>query len=150
MVQSISGTISFPLQGSTSLLGPDPAFFREMHRETDLAVRTTKTMANLVVLEHHLWLNLLEIKDADKAAFLDSLVSPTGLFVSVVDGFIERFSAAQKRFTALGAVRMLRQVRYLKCRREVCMLIIIIIISDVVKFFPGTSAPHRDKNISTF
>lgn len=44
-------------------------------------------MANLVVLELHLWLNLTEIKDTDKTVFLDSPVSPTGLFGSAVDGF---------------------------------------------------------------
>lgn len=44
-------------------------------------------MANLMVLERHLWLNLTEIKDADKTVFLDSPVSPTGLFGSAVDGF---------------------------------------------------------------
>lgn len=44
-------------------------------------------MVNLVVLELHLWLNLTEIKDTDKTVFLDSPVSPTGLFGSAVDGF---------------------------------------------------------------
>ncbi|MGL4480145.1 MAG: hypothetical protein ACRCVK_18220 [Aeromonas veronii] len=50
---------------------------------TDLALRATKataqaigrSMASLVVLECHLWLNLTEIKDQDKTAFLDALVS---------------------------------------------------------------------------
>lgn len=53
-------------------------------------------MASLVVLERHLWLNLTEIRDAEKVAFLDSPVSPKGLFGPVVDGFAERFSEAQK------------------------------------------------------
>lgn len=43
-------------------------------------------MTKLVVLEWHLWLNLMEIKDADKTALLDSPVSPSGLFGSAVDG----------------------------------------------------------------
>ncbi|KAL0192065.1 hypothetical protein M9458_010361, partial [Cirrhinus mrigala] len=34
--------------------------------------------------------------DAEKMAFLDSLVSPKGLFVPAMDGFAERFSEAQK------------------------------------------------------
>ncbi len=38
------------------------------------------------------------------------------------------------------------QVRYFKCRRTVCVLI----MEATRSFFPGTSAPHRDKNISTF
>lgn len=60
--------------------GTDPAAFRELCSATDLAMYATKTtaqgigsaMASLVVLERHLWLNLKEIKDADKAAFLVS------------------------------------------------------------------------------
>lgn len=39
--------------------------FRKLHTENEqLAIG--KAMANLVVLEHHLWLNLTEIKDTDK------------------------------------------------------------------------------------
>lgn len=43
-------------------------------------------------LEHQLWLNLTEIKDAEKMAFLYSTVSPKDLFSTAVDGFTERFS----------------------------------------------------------
>lgn len=76
----------------------------ESGQDSDLALRTTKatvqatgkTMGNLVVLERQLWLNLTEIRDADKTAFLDSPVSPKGLFDHAVDGFAERFTAAQK------------------------------------------------------
>ncbi len=39
-----------------------------------------RSMASLVVLECHLWLNLTEMKDADKVPVLDSPVSPTCLF----------------------------------------------------------------------
>ncbi len=61
--------------------------FKELCTATDLSLRTTKamvqaigkTMASLVVLEHHLWLNLTEIRDAEKMAFLNSPVSPKGL-----------------------------------------------------------------------
>lgn len=56
----------------------------------------TRVMASLVVLERHLWLNLTEIKDADRTAFLDSPISTTGLFSPVVDDFAESFTAAQK------------------------------------------------------
>ncbi len=49
-----------------------------------------------------------------------------------------------------GAARISRhlraQVRYFKCRRAVCALI----IEATRSFFPGTSAPHWNKNISTF
>lgn len=58
-------------------------------------------MVNLVVLERHLWLNLTEIKDDDKVAYLDSPVSCTGLFGPSMDGFAERFTAAQKSSQAM-------------------------------------------------
>lgn len=55
--------------------GPDPDAFRDLST-TDLALRATKdtaqaisrAIANLVVLKRHLWLNLTEIKDADRTA----------------------------------------------------------------------------------
>ncbi len=83
---------------------PNPAAFSDLHSATDLALRATKmtaqaigrSMASLVVLERYLWLNLTEMKYADKIPFLDSPVSPTGLFGPAVEGFAERFTAAQK------------------------------------------------------
>ncbi|KAF4101537.1 hypothetical protein G5714_017969 [Onychostoma macrolepis] len=48
-----------------------------------------KTMASLIVMEQHLWLNLTEIRDTEKMAFFDSPVSPKGLFGPAVDGFAE-------------------------------------------------------------
>lgn len=58
-------------------------------------------MASLVVLECNLWLNLTDIKDTDHVALLDSPVSPGGLFGSVVDGFTQRFTEAQKSSQAM-------------------------------------------------
>ncbi|ROL55046.1 hypothetical protein DPX16_20307 [Anabarilius grahami] len=89
--------------------GVDEPAFRDLHSATDLALRATKataqaigrSMASLVVLERHLWLNLTEIKDLDKMAFLDVPVSPSGLFGPAVDGFTERFTAAQKTSQAM-------------------------------------------------
>ncbi len=57
----------------------DESVFKELRRVNDLALCATKTtaqavgrsMASLVVLERHLWLTLMEIKDADKVPFLD-------------------------------------------------------------------------------
>ncbi len=54
--------------------------FKELRTASNLSLRATKatawaiskTMASLVVLERHLWLNLTEIRDAKKMAFLDS------------------------------------------------------------------------------
>ncbi len=56
---------------NSSKAGPDPAAFRELCSATDLALCATKTMAqafcrsiaNLVVLECHLWLTLTEIME---------------------------------------------------------------------------------------
>ncbi len=88
---------------------PNPAAFSELRSATDLALRATKmtdqvigrSIASLVVLERHLRLNLTEMKDADKISFLDSPVSPTGLFGPAVEGFAERFTAAQKSSQAM-------------------------------------------------
>ncbi len=60
-----------------------------------------RSKASLVVLGRHLWLNLTEMKDAHKVPFLDSLVSPTGLFGAAVEGFAEHFTAAQKSSQAM-------------------------------------------------
>ncbi|KAL1248869.1 hypothetical protein QQF64_022187 [Cirrhinus molitorella] len=49
-------------------------------------------MASFVVFEHHLWLNLIEIKGADKVPFLDSPVSPSGLFGPAVEGLCAAWS----------------------------------------------------------
>ncbi len=88
---------------------PDPAAFIELRSATDLALRATKataqaigrSVASLVVLERHLWLNLTEIKEADKVPFFDSSVSPVGLFGPAVEGFVERFTAGQKSSQAM-------------------------------------------------
>lgn len=83
------------------------AAFCDLHSVTDLALGATKTtaqaksMASLIVLERHLWLNLMEIKDVDRTALFDSPVSPTGFFGSAVDGFTERFTKAQKSLQAM-------------------------------------------------
>ncbi|KAL0161810.1 hypothetical protein M9458_041206, partial [Cirrhinus mrigala] len=87
----------------------DPATLTELRSATDLALRATKataqaigrSMASLVMLERHLWLTLTEIKDADKVPFLDAPISPTDLFGPSVEGFAERFSAAQKTSQAM-------------------------------------------------
>ncbi|ROL54791.1 hypothetical protein DPX16_23237 [Anabarilius grahami] len=89
--------------------GIETPAFKDLRSATDLALRATKataqaigrSMASLVVLERHLWLNLTEIKDQDKTAFLDAPVSPSGLFGPAVEGFTERFTAAQKSSQAM-------------------------------------------------
>ncbi len=94
---------------STDRSGLDPVTLRELRIATDLALFTTKVMAqtigcsmvSLVVLECHLWLTFTEIKDADKVQFLDALISPNGLFGPAVEGFSECFIEAQKSSQAM-------------------------------------------------
>ncbi len=62
---------------------PNPAAFSELRSMTNLALGATKmtaqalgrSIASLVVLERHLWLNLTEKKGVDKVPFLDSRLS---------------------------------------------------------------------------
>ncbi len=70
-------------EGST-----DPGLMQELRTATDFALRATKitarslgkAMSTMVVQERHLWLNLAEMKDVDKARFLDAPISQGGLF----------------------------------------------------------------------
>ncbi len=65
-------------EGST-----DPGLMQELRTATDFALRATKVtarslgkaMSTMVVQERHLWLNLVEMKDVDKAHFLDAPIS---------------------------------------------------------------------------
>ncbi len=64
---------------------------QELRMATDLALRATKVtarslgkaMSTMVVQERHLWLNLAEMKDVDKARFLDAPISQAGLFATL-------------------------------------------------------------------
>ncbi len=48
-----------------------------------------------------LWLNLAEMKDVDKARFLDAPISQVGLFGNTVEGFAQQFSAEQHQTKAI-------------------------------------------------
>ncbi len=71
-------------EGST-----DPGLMQELRTATDFALRATKVtarslgkaMSTMVVQERHLWFNLAEMKDVDKARFLDAPISQGGLFL---------------------------------------------------------------------
>ncbi len=69
-----------------------------------------------------------------------------------MSAFCDRLVTAPLSYThtGLGAAHISRlmraQVRYFKCRSAVCALI----MEATRSFFPGASASHRDKNISTF
>ncbi len=58
-------------------------------------------MSTMVVQEHHLWLNLAEMKDVDKARFLDAPISQAELFGDTVEGFAQQFSAIQQQTEAI-------------------------------------------------
>lgn len=73
--------------------------FKKLRSATDLALRAAKApsqaighaMASLVMLERHLWLNLTEIKAADRTALLDSPVSlPVRLHGGRLCGMLHR------------------------------------------------------------
>ncbi len=84
-------------EGST-----DPGLMQELRTATDFALQATKVtarslgkaMSTMVVQERHLWLNLAEMKDVDKARFLDAPISQGGLFGDTVEGFAQQFSDA--------------------------------------------------------
>ncbi len=73
-------------EGST-----DPGLMQELRTATDFALRATKitarslgkAMSTMVVQERHLWLNLAEMKDVDKARFLDAPISQACLPVAM-------------------------------------------------------------------
>ncbi len=89
--------------------GHDPGVLSELRTTKDLALRVTKVtarslgraMSTMVVQECHLWLCLADMKEADKARFLNAPVSQTGLFGDAVENFAQQFSAAQKQTEAI-------------------------------------------------
>ncbi len=52
-------------------------------------------------MARHLWLNLVEMKDVDKAHFLDAPISQAGLFGDTIEGFAQQFSAVQQQTEAI-------------------------------------------------
>lgn len=63
---------------------------------TDFDLQVIKFMVRslaqtLVVQECHLWLNLSEMRDANKACFLDVPISQVGLFGDIVEEFTQQF-----------------------------------------------------------
>ncbi|KAL1277199.1 hypothetical protein QQF64_023872 [Cirrhinus molitorella] len=58
----------------------------------------------MVVQERHLWLNLAQMADVDKARFLDAPVSQAGLFGDTVEDFAQQFSAVQKQSEAISHI----------------------------------------------
>ncbi len=88
-------------EGST-----DPGLMQELRTAALRAMKVTspslgKAMSTMVVQEHHLWLNLAEMNDVDKARFLDASISQGGLFGDTVEGFAQQFSAVQEQTEAI-------------------------------------------------
>ncbi len=81
---------------------------KELRRATDLALRATKhttravgrSMAGLVMAECHLWLNLMEIREKEKAFLLDFQISGFGLFGDAMNTVVEKFRAAKMESAA--------------------------------------------------
>ncbi len=81
--------------------GHDPGVLSELRTATDLALRATKVtarslgraMSTMVVQERHLWLCLADMKEVDKARFLNA--------GDAVENFAQQFSAAQKQTEAI-------------------------------------------------
>ncbi|KAL0187989.1 hypothetical protein M9458_015088, partial [Cirrhinus mrigala] len=88
---------------------PDPELLHELRSATDYALRATKVtaqalgraMSTMVVQERHLWLNLAEMRDAEKARFLDAPISQTGLFGETVEEFAQQFSTVKQQTAAI-------------------------------------------------
>ncbi|KAL0201442.1 hypothetical protein M9458_004629, partial [Cirrhinus mrigala] len=88
---------------------PDPELLHELRSATDYALRATKVtaqalgraMSTMVVQERHLWLNLAEMRDAEKARFLDAPISQTGLFSETVEEFAQQFSTVKQQTEAI-------------------------------------------------
>ena len=80
----------------------------ELRKATDLSLRITKekaraigrSMAGLVCVERHLWLNLSGMKEKEKHFLLDSPISPSGLFGGAVETVVGRFQEVRKQSAA--------------------------------------------------
>lgn len=88
--------------GATSLprkLTKGEGVSQELRHTTDLALHSTKQVAHAVccltvamlATERHLLLNLLGLKEKERAFLLDSPVSPTELFGTTVEVVVQKF-----------------------------------------------------------
>ncbi len=85
---------------------------KDLRAATDFALMATKRAAQsvgkamgfMVVHQRHLWLNLADLKEADRKVLLNAPVTPSGLFGDAVESITERFAEAQKRAKAMSHV----------------------------------------------
>ncbi len=88
--------------------GLSPDEVAELRHTTDLALRATKqaatamgrSMAAMVVMERHLWVNLADIGKKEKGFLLDALVLPSELFGTSIETVVEKFREAKARSAA--------------------------------------------------
>ncbi len=88
--------------------GITPEAVKELRRATNLALGATKhtaravgrSMAGMVTVERHLWLNLTEIKEKDKSFLMDARISKDGLFGDSVTAVVEKFRVAKQQSAA--------------------------------------------------
>ncbi len=77
---------------------------KDLRAATDFALMATKRAAQavgkamgfMVVLQRHLWLNLADLKEADRKVLLNAPVTPSGLFGDAVESITERFAEARE------------------------------------------------------
>ncbi len=89
-----------------------PEATKDLRAATDFALMATKRAAQsvgkamgfMVVLQRHLWLNLADLKDADRKVLLNAPITPSGLFGDAVESITERFAETQKRAKAMSHV----------------------------------------------
>ena len=60
-----------------------------------------RSMASLTITERHLWLTLADMREAERAVFLNAPLSLSGLFGPAVSGIVDRFSEVQKTTQAM-------------------------------------------------
>lgn len=87
----------------------DPGLMHGCGPATDLTLWASKitvlslgqTMSTLVVQEHHLWLNLVDMRETKMYQFVYYPISQAGLFGNAVENFAQQFSANQKQMEAI-------------------------------------------------
>ncbi len=67
----------------------------------DEAIQRTMTRLSFHLMEGHLWPNFAEMRDTDKASFLDTPISQAGLLSDTVEAFAQQFSVVQKQKEAI-------------------------------------------------
>ncbi len=77
---------------------------KDLRAATDFTLMATKRAAQamgkamgfMIVLQRHLWLNLADLKDADRKVLLKAPVTPSGLFGDAVESITERMTLARR------------------------------------------------------